>query len=153
MPQGRGELLSLKKGKILIDFAHDNLSIRNILSELANSYNEIIVVFGCGGDRDKSKRLKMGRIASKFADVIYLTDDNPRNEDATAIRDQIKLGAPDAIEIPNRMDAISNAIKGLSADDVLIIAGKGHEKGQIIGDAIIPFDDVSAVKSIIGEKI
>ena len=83
---------------------------------------------------------------------MIITDDNPRNEDATAIRDQIKLGSPDAIEIPNRMDAISNAIKGLSADDVLIIAGKGHEKGQIIGDAIIPFDDISAVKSVIGEK-
>ena len=154
--RGRMELAGTNSNgsRVFVDYAHTPAAITSILISLrAHTKNKLKILFGCGGNRDPGKRAEMGRIAAQLADTVIITDDNPRNEDATAIRDQIKLGSPDAIEIPNRMDAISNAIKGLSADDVLIIAGKGHEKGQIIGDAIIPFDDVSAVKSIIGEKI
>ncbi|MDP3640899.1 MAG: cyanophycin synthetase, partial [Alphaproteobacteria bacterium] len=103
------------------------------------------VVFGCGGDRDKDKRAIMGRIAHDFADVVIITDDNPRTEEPHTIRQQILSESPSAIEIGDRKAAIEHAIQSLEPTDILIIAGKGHEKHQIIGSQKIPFDDMQVV--------
>ena len=99
------------------------------------------VVFGCGGDRDKGKRPLMGEAAASNADVVIVTDDNPRNEDAAAIRRQALAGAPGAREIADRAEAIRVAIAALGKGDVLVIAGKGHETGQIVGSEVRPFSD------------
>jgi UDP-N-acetylmuramoyl-L-alanyl-D-glutamate--2,6-diaminopimelate ligase len=101
-----------------------------------------MVVFGAGGNRDRGKRPMMGQVAENFADRVYVTDDNPRNEDARRIRAEVMAGCPGAIEIADRAEAILVAVDALQPDDVLLIAGKGHETGQIIGDSIIPFDDI-----------
>jgi UDP-N-acetylmuramoyl-L-alanyl-D-glutamate--2,6-diaminopimelate ligase len=99
------------------------------------------VLFGCGGDRDAGKRPLMGEVAADLADVVFVSDDNPRNEDPAAIRREILAACPDAIEIDGRGEAIAAAIAEMRQDDVLLIAGKGHEQGQIIGERTIPFDD------------
>ena len=99
------------------------------------------IILGAGGDRDHTKRKLMGEVAQKYADLVYVTDDNPRNEDPKKIRSMIKLGAPKALEIPDRAEAILIGISNLEAGDVLLITGKGHETGQIIGDSILAFDD------------
>jgi UDP-N-acetylmuramoyl-L-alanyl-D-glutamate--2,6-diaminopimelate ligase len=101
----------------------------------------LVVVFGCGGDRDAGKRPIMGKIASERADRVIVTDDNPRSEDPATIRAAILAAAPGAVEIASREDAIRTAVAGLGAGDVLVIAGKGHERGQIVGDVTLPFDD------------
>jgi UDP-N-acetylmuramoyl-L-alanyl-D-glutamate--2,6-diaminopimelate ligase len=110
----------------------------------------LILVFGAGGDRDKDKRPEMGRVAAAKADVAIITDDNPRGEDAAEIRAAIAAGAPDARVIGDRREAIAAAIAEARADDIVCIAGKGHEQGQIVGrgDAmrVIPFDDVSVAR-------
>ena len=110
---------------------------------------KLAVVFGCGGDRDKGKRPQMGAIAARLADIAYVTDDNPRNEDASDIRSQVLAGAPGAIEIGNRGQAIRAAVDALAPGDVLLVAGKGHEEGQKIGKTVIPFSDHEAVKAAI----
>ena len=105
----------------------------------------LVVAFGCGGDRDAGKRPIMGEIAARLADVVIVTDDNPRTEEAAAIRRAILAGAHGAAEIReigDRARAIFEAIAGLAPGDLLLIAGKGHETGQIIGDAILPFSDI-----------
>jgi UDP-N-acetylmuramoyl-L-alanyl-D-glutamate--2,6-diaminopimelate ligase len=99
------------------------------------------VIFGCGGDRDKGKRPLMGEAATKFSDVVIVTDDNPRSEDAAAIRKQALVGAPGAREIADRAEAIRAGISALKSGDILVIAGKGHEMGQIVGNEIRPFSD------------
>jgi UDP-N-acetylmuramoyl-L-alanyl-D-glutamate--2,6-diaminopimelate ligase len=101
----------------------------------------LVVVFGCGGDRDRGKRPQMGEIAAKHADLVIVTDDNPRSEDPEAIRADILAGVPNGTEIGDRGAAIRQAITDLQQGDTLLIAGKGHETGQIIGDKIIPFSD------------
>jgi UDP-N-acetylmuramoyl-L-alanyl-D-glutamate--2,6-diaminopimelate ligase len=98
-------------------------------------------VFGCGGDRDKGKRPLMGEAAARFADHVIITDDNPRSEDAAAIRGEALAGAPRAREIADRGEAISTAIASLEKGDILVIAGKGHETGQIVGTEVKPFSD------------
>jgi UDP-N-acetylmuramoyl-L-alanyl-D-glutamate--2,6-diaminopimelate ligase len=98
-------------------------------------------VFGCGGDRDKGKRTIMGRISVERADVTIVTDDNPRSERPAQIRKEILAGAAGAREIGDRADAISTAVKMMMPGDVVLVAGKGHETGQIIGDRIVPFSD------------
>ena len=108
------------------------------------------VVFGCGGDRDKKKRALMGNIAVKCADKAVVTDDNPRRENPADIRREILKGAVGAIEIGERRQAIQTTIDALGAGDTLIIAGKGHERGQIIGNRILPFNDAEVVRNIIG---
>ena len=105
-----------------------------------------MIVFGCGGDRDRGKRRLMGERATALGDVVCVTDDNPRTEVAAAIRAEILQGAPGAIEIGDRNEAISTAIGKLKAGDVLLLAGKGHETGQIVGDKIIPHDDREAAR-------
>jgi UDP-N-acetylmuramoyl-L-alanyl-D-glutamate--2,6-diaminopimelate ligase len=112
----------------------------------------LVVVFGAGGDRDTGKRPLMGRIASEHADRVIVTDDNPRSEPAAAIRAAILQAAPGAIEIGNRGEAIGAAIADLRRGDVLLIAGKGHETGQIVGKQVLAFSDHEAVAAALGGK-
>src|SRR5262249_17582843 len=99
------------------------------------------VAFGAGGDRDRGKGPMMGRVAAELADLVYVTDDNPRSEPPAEIRRQILAAAPDAVEIGDRGEAIASAIAGLRRGDILVIAGKGHETGQVVGNTELPFDD------------
>jgi len=110
------------------------------------------VVFGAGGDRDRGKRPLMGAVVSRCADVVIVTDDNPRGEDPAAIRAAVLAGAREigAREIGDRATAIAAALEALRPGDVLAVAGKGHEQGQIIGGVVIPFDDVSVVRGLAG---
>jgi UDP-N-acetylmuramoyl-L-alanyl-D-glutamate--2,6-diaminopimelate ligase len=113
----------------------------------------LITVFGAGGDRDQGKRPEMGAVATRLSDVVIVTDDNPRSEDPAKIRAAILAAAPDAVEIADRGEAIRHAITGLQRGDVLLIAGKGHETGQIIGDRTVPFSDHETVAAALKEKI
>ncbi len=106
---------------------------------------KLAVVFGCGGDRDKGKRPLMGAIAADLADRVIVTDDNPRSENPAAIRAEILADAPGATEIGDRREAIRAGIASLQRGDVLLIAGKGHESGQIVGDRVLPFSDQETV--------
>jgi UDP-N-acetylmuramoyl-L-alanyl-D-glutamate--2,6-diaminopimelate ligase len=112
----------------------------------------LVVVFGCGGDRDRGKRPQMGAVAAAKADTVIVTDDNPRSEDPAAIRREILAGAPRAIEIGNRANAIAEAVAGLGKGDVLLVAGKGHETGQTIGSMVIPFSDHDAVAAALKQE-
>ncbi len=109
----------------------------------------MIVVFGCGGDRDAGKRPEMGQIASALADRVIVTDDNPRSESPAEIRRQILIGCPEAEEIGDRAEAIARAVRSLRSGDVLLLAGKGHETGQIVGSRVLPFDDAEVVRSAV----
>jgi len=104
------------------------------------------VVFGCGGDRDKGKRPIMGEIATRLADLTIVTDDNPRSEVPEQIRSEIMAAAPGAIEIGDRAKAIRDAVGMLKAGDTLIVAGKGHEEGQIVGTTVLPFSDHEEIR-------
>jgi len=106
------------------------------------------LVFGCGGDRDKGKRPQMGRIAAERADQVIVTDDNPRTEDAGAIRAAILAEAKGALEIADRAVAIQQAVLALGPGDILIVAGKGHESGQIVGNTVIPFSDTAEIQRV-----
>ncbi|MEM9284811.1 MAG: cyanophycin synthetase, partial [Pseudomonadota bacterium] len=110
------------------------------------------IVIGAGGDRDKEKRAQMGAAAHKGADVVIVTDDNPRTEDPASIREQVASGAPDATVIGDRREAIVAAVKGLKAGDTLVIAGKGHERGQTIGDVTYPFSDLDVARAAVQEQ-
>ena len=112
---------------------------------------KLVVVFGAGGDRDRGKRPLMGAVAAAKAERVIVTDDNPRSEDAAAIRAAILAQAPGAVEIGDRREAIRSAIAALRPGDVLLIAGKGHETGQIIGDRVVPFSDHEAVAAALKE--
>ena len=112
--------------------------------------NKLHVVFGCGGDRDKGKRPLMGKAAVTFADDVIVTDDNPRSEDPAAIRREVLKAAPGAREIGDRAKAIHDAILSLNTGDILVVAGKGHEAGQIVGAEIRPFlDKDEAIKAAV----
>jgi MurE/MurF fusion protein len=134
--EGRFEKIgTLKnKSKVLLDYAHTPDALETLIKNIRDQFplSKICLVFGCGGDRDKDKRFKMGKIASKYADKIYLTDDNPRNENPKKIRSEIKKGIKNknSQEIPERKKAILKCIGNLSSGDIAIIAGKGHEKTQ-----------------------
>jgi UDP-N-acetylmuramoyl-L-alanyl-D-glutamate--2,6-diaminopimelate ligase len=112
----------------------------------------LIVVFGAGGDRDRGKRPLMGQAASRLADVVIVTDDNPRSEDAAGIRAEILKAAPGAREIADRREAIREGCLLLGDGDVLVVAGKGHEQGQIVGDKVHPFDDVAVTAEALGQE-
>ena len=128
---------------VYVDFAHTPDAIETAIKSIRpHILGRVSIVFGAGGNRDKEKRKMMGTVAHKWADSVYLTDDNPRDEDPATIRSMIRLGAPNAIEIPDRAEAILIAISNLQAGDVLLISGKGHETGQVIGDTVFPFDDI-----------
>lgn len=141
---------------VYVDYAHKPDALRTVLGAVRpQAHGKLWLVFGCGGDRDTAKRPIMGEIASRFADRVVVTDDNPRTEDPSAIRQAILKGAtgPARVEeIGDREQAIARAIAGLEAGDVLIIAGKGHETGQIAGDRVLPFDDVKIARSFIDRR-
>jgi UDP-N-acetylmuramoyl-L-alanyl-D-glutamate--2,6-diaminopimelate ligase len=111
----------------------------------------LVVVFGAGGDRDAGKRPLMGEIAAKFADGVIVTDDNPRSENPATIRAAILAAAKGAKEIGDRTEAIRFAVASLQSGDVLLIAGKGHETGQIVGDKVLPFSDHEAASAALAE--
>lgn len=138
---------------IYVDYAHTPDALNAVLDAMRpHVAGRLHVVFGCGGDRDKGKRSQMGAIAKELADVAVVTDDNPRSEDPASIRAQIMTACRGAKEIGDRRAAIEHAIDGLEAGDVLIVAGKGHEQGQTIGDRVIPFDDVAVVEEIVDQR-
>jgi UDP-N-acetylmuramoyl-L-alanyl-D-glutamate--2,6-diaminopimelate ligase len=145
--KGRLELAGQHKGApIFIDYAHKPDALQKALEALRPyTTGKLVVVFGAGGDRDTGKRPIMGRIAAADADRVIVTDDNPRSENAATIRAAILAEAKGAAEIGDRGKAIRSAIAGLNKGDVLLIAGKGHETGQIVGDRVLPFSDHEAV--------
>jgi UDP-N-acetylmuramoyl-L-alanyl-D-glutamate--2,6-diaminopimelate ligase len=132
---------------VYVDYAHTPDALEAAIAALKpHTSGRLILVFGAGGDRDTGKREPMGQAAAAGADVAIVTDDNPRNEDAAAIRAEVLKGAPEAIEIGGRREAIAAAIAMAGAEDIVLIAGKGHEQGQIVGDQVLPFDDVSVAR-------
>ena len=133
---------------VFVDYAHKPDALAQVLDALRpHTAGRLLLVFGCGGDRDAGKRPVMGEIAAARADLVFVTDDNPRSEDPAAIRQAILAASPGAIEIGDRRQAIREAVRQLRAGDVLMVAGKGHESGQIVGDAVLPFDDAIEVRS------
>jgi UDP-N-acetylmuramoyl-L-alanyl-D-glutamate--2,6-diaminopimelate ligase len=153
--KGRLDLVGQKDGApIFVDYAHKPDALAKALEALRPYVKrKLVVVFGAGGDRDQGKRPLMGEIAARNADAVIITDDNPRSENAAAIRAAILKGAPGATEIGDRQEAIRSAIAGLRSGDVLLIAGKGHETGQIIGNRTLPFSDHEAVAAALKEKV
>jgi UDP-N-acetylmuramoyl-L-alanyl-D-glutamate--2,6-diaminopimelate ligase len=153
--RGRLERLGKSAGgaPVFVDYAHTPAALANALDALRPYVTgRLVVVFGCGGDRDRGKRPEMGAVAATGADLAYITDDNPRGEDPAAIRAEILAAAPGAIEIGDRRDAIAEAIRSLAPGDVLLVAGKGHESGQIVGAEILPFSDHEVVEQILGPE-
>jgi len=135
---------------VFVDYAHTPDALATVLAALRpHVARRLVVAFGAGGDRDRGKRPLMGRVAAELADRVYVTDDNPRTEPAAAIRRAILDAAPEAVEIADRRKAIAAAIAGLQAGDVLVIAGKGHESGQIVGAETFPFDDSEVAREAI----
>ncbi len=138
-------------GEAFVDYAHTPDGLATVLGALRpHATGRLIVVFGAGGDRDRGKRPQMGAIAADLADIAIVTDDNPRSEDPAAIRAEIRAGAPGLVEIPGRAAAIAAAAAHLTAGDILVVAGKGHEQGQIIGAQTLPFDDVQETRIALG---
>lgn len=141
-------------GAVYVDFAHTPDGLQTVLLALREHCpGRLIVAFGCGGDRDRSKRSEMGRIAARLSDSAIITDDNPRSENPAAIRAEIRKGAPEAQEIGDRRQAIAAGIKGLLKGDILVIAGKGHEDGQIVGETIHPFSDRDVAREILAGDV
>ena len=151
---GRLEEISLCQDfKVFVDYAHTDDALRNVLTALrVLTKGKLTVLFGCGGDRDRGKRPKMGKVATEIADLAFLTSDNPRSEDPEEITKDILAGVENhskcVVEL-NRRQAIRLAIMGASSGDTILIAGKGHETCQYFKDYVVPFDDrVSAYESL-----
>ena len=145
---------------VIVDYAHTDDALKNVLQtarEVAGGAGRVITVFGCGGDRDRTKRAPMGEIAARLSDVAIVTSDNPRSEDPAAIIEDIEVGLKKAerpyVKLPDRREAIFRAIDEARAGDVVLIAGKGHETYQILGDRTIHFDDSEVAReAILGRK-
>lgn len=136
---------------IYIDYAHTPAALEKALQALRpHTPGRLLVVFGAGGDRDKTKRPKMGAAAAGLSDAAIITDDNPRHEDPASIRQAILAACPDAEEIADRRQAITHAINMLTPGDNLLVAGKGHETMQIIGDEHVPFNDAEVILGVVG---
>jgi len=146
---GRLERIGDKRGApVFVDYAHKPDALEKALGALRPFVaGRLIVVFGCGGDRDPGKRPMMGEIAVRAADVVIVTDDNPRSENPASIRAAILAAAPGAREIGDRAEAIRKAIALLQPGDALVIAGKGHESGQIVGERVLPFSDAEEARA------
>jgi UDP-N-acetylmuramoyl-L-alanyl-D-glutamate--2,6-diaminopimelate ligase len=139
-------------GTVYVDYAHKPAGLDAVLTALRpHAEGKLVVLFGCGGDRDPGKRPQMGEIAMRLADHVIVTDDNPRTEDAAAIRAAVLKGAPGALEIGDRAVAIRSAMRMLKSGDLLVIAGKGHETYQIVGHTKHPFDDSAVAKQVASE--
>jgi UDP-N-acetylmuramoyl-L-alanyl-D-glutamate--2,6-diaminopimelate ligase len=150
--RGRMEIVSNSKNKslVIIDYAHTPEALSSVLSSLRHeAKGKIITLFGCGGNRDIEKRVLMGEIANNNSDLVIITDDNPRDELPSKIRQDILQGCPNAIEIADRNSAIKFGISKLKDNDLLLIAGKGHESTQTIGTESLPFDDYTVSKEAI----
>jgi UDP-N-acetylmuramoyl-L-alanyl-D-glutamate--2,6-diaminopimelate ligase len=142
--RGRLERAVISRGgvPVYIDYAHTPDALEAAIAALRpHVEGRLITVFGAGGDRDQGKRPEMGAVASRLSDVVIVTDDNPRSEDPAVIRSAIMAAASGAKEVPGRREAIAEAIRIARAGDIVLVAGKGHETGQIIGDRVLPFDD------------
>jgi UDP-N-acetylmuramoyl-L-alanyl-D-glutamate--2,6-diaminopimelate ligase len=140
---------------VLVDYAHTPDALEAAIAALRPHVGgRLIVVFGAGGDRDRGKRPEMGAVAARAADVVIVTDDNPRGEDPAAIRRAVLAAAPGGREIADRRAAIAEGIRGAGAGDIVLIAGKGHEQGQVVGAGaamrILPFDDVTVARECAG---
>jgi UDP-N-acetylmuramoyl-L-alanyl-D-glutamate--2,6-diaminopimelate ligase len=153
---GRMELVASHPNgaSVFVDYAHTPDALEKVLVALRpHTRGKLVVAFGCGGDRDKGKRPIMGALAAKLSDLVFVTDDNPRTEAAAAIRREILAGArsgPSEVrEIGDRRQAIHAAVGELGPDDVLVIAGKGHERGQIVGAEVLPFDDAEVARAAV----
>ena len=156
-PRGRMQLAGRTSdgAAVFVDYAHTPDALENALTALRRHVPEggrLLVMFGCGGDRDSGKRPQMGAIAADQADMVFVTDDNPRHEEAAGIRAAIMAACPDATEIAERGEAIEAMLAAAQANDLVLLAGKGHESGQIIGDTILPFDDVTMAQTILASK-
>jgi UDP-N-acetylmuramoyl-L-alanyl-D-glutamate--2,6-diaminopimelate ligase len=152
---GRLDLVGTTAGgaPVYVDYAHKPDALENVLTSVRPfTTGRVIVVFGCGGDRDRGKRPIMGEIATRLADVVIVTDDNPRTEVPETIRAAILAAAPGAIEIGDRRKAIHEAVAMLAAGDTLIVAGKGHEEGQTIGTETFHFSDHEEVREALTER-
>jgi UDP-N-acetylmuramoyl-L-alanyl-D-glutamate--2,6-diaminopimelate ligase len=140
---------------VIVDYAHTPDALENVLRTLRETASRrLVVVFGCGGDRDRGKRPQMGEVAARYADYTYVTSDNPRTEDPQAIIDEILPGvapAPHTVQIDRRA-AIEEAVSAAHAGDVVVIAGKGHENYQIVGTQVLPFDDLAIARSALAQR-
>ena len=135
-------VISSAGAPVYIDYAHTPDALEAAISALKpHVERRLITVFGAGGDRDQGKRPEMGAVATRLSDVVIVTDDNPRSEDPAKIRAAIMADAPGAIEVAGRREAIAEAVRIAASGDIVLIAGKGHETGQIVGDRVLPFDD------------
>lgn len=148
---GRLERVADVRGaSVYVDYAHTPDALAVVLKSLREQTpGRLVVVFGCGGDRDPGKRPEMGRIVAQYADIAVVTDDNPRSEPPAAIRREVLVGCPGAREIGDRTDAIAEAISLLRPGDVAVVAGKGHESGQIVGGRILPFNDADVIRDVV----
>ncbi len=151
---GRMERIGEVNGALcLVDYAHKPEALDSVLTALRPfATGKLRVVFGCGGDRDRGKRPLMGAIAAEKADAVIVTDDNPRTEEPAAIRAAILAAAPGAVEIGDRAEAIRVAVAALQPGDVLVVAGKGHETGQIVGSQVLPFSDHEVLRAASAER-
>jgi UDP-N-acetylmuramoyl-L-alanyl-D-glutamate--2,6-diaminopimelate ligase len=140
---------------VLVDYAHTDDALKNLLETVrALSPRRVITVFGCGGDRDRSKRPLMGAVAARLSDVVILTSDNPRTEPPEAILEEIRRGIPasraqDTLVIPDRRDAIARALEMGREGVVVVIAGKGHETYQVLRERTVPFDDRQVARDVL----
>jgi UDP-N-acetylmuramoyl-L-alanyl-D-glutamate--2,6-diaminopimelate ligase len=147
---------------VVVDYAHTDDALRNLLETARPlARGRLITVFGCGGDRDRTKRPLMGAVAGRLSDLIVITSDNPRSEDPARIIEEIQRGiTPDTrrdsaqrmLAIVDRRDAIRKAIEMARSGDLVLIAGKGHEKYQVVGDRVLPFDDVAVAREALGRR-
>jgi len=162
---GRFQLVSGARGgdvMVVVDYAHTDDALRNLLETARPlASGRLITVFGCGGDRDRTKRPLMGAVAGRLSDLIVITSDNPRSEDPARIIEEIQRGiTPDTqrdatqrtLTVPDRREAIDTAIELARPGDLVLIAGKGHEKYQIVGGAVLPFDDVAVARAALSRK-
>lgn len=143
--RGRMQLAAMRGNgaSVFVDYAHTPDAVATALKAMRpHVMGRLIAIIGAGGDRDRTKRPLMGQAAAENADLVIVTDDNPRSEDPASIRQAVMLGCPDAIEVADRAEAILRGVDALGPGDALLIAGKGHETGQIVGDDVLPFDDV-----------
>ena len=140
-------VISRAGAPVYVDYAHTPDAIEAAIAALRpHVEGRLITVLGAGGDRDEGKRPEMGAVAARLSDVVIVTDDNPRSEEPADIRKAVLVGAPNAIEVGDRRAAIGEAIAMAKAGDIVLVAGKGHEQGQIIGELVLPFDDVTVAR-------
>ncbi len=142
-------VITARGAPVYVDYAHTPDGLQAAIDALKpHAKDRLIVVFGAGGDRDTGKRPEMGAIAAQMADIAIVTDDNPRTENPAAIRAAIMAAAPGAREVGDRRAAIAAAVAEAGEGDVVLVAGKGHETGQIVGDRVLPFDDVAVAREV-----